>query len=87
MSYPQQGAKYRNEPAWLDRMKKAEGGSCNTPFEQRDDGGSVTEKDAPMSQREAAEASGQMQQAMEPQLSGLQQLLNQPMGTSKKDED
>ena len=32
MNYPEKGAKYRNEPAWLDRAKRAEGGSATTPF-------------------------------------------------------
>ena len=26
MAYPESGATYRNEPAWLDRVKRAEGG-------------------------------------------------------------
>lgn len=29
MSYPEAGAKYKNEPAWFDRAKRAEGGGVS----------------------------------------------------------
>lgn len=91
MAYPEKTASYKNEPAWLGRMKKAEGGS-STPY--RDDGGSVggpeslDDPDAdtsPMAVEEkgrtlpmSQKSSAQNQQAMSPDQSRfLNEMANQ----------
>ena len=32
MAYPEKGATYKNKPAWLDEVKRAEGGQVDAPL-------------------------------------------------------